>query len=116
MTKKDFTKAGALPEEPTSEEVFSSLIGEAKPKEPKAEPKAKAARRYGREPGASGHKSFCLWLSPKSMEGAKTLAKIKDEKLSVIVDEALRDYLAKPENARLIRKYKKAFDDAGDED
>lgn len=113
MSKKQFNLSNALPDEPTSEEVFSSMIEGG---EPKAEPTPKKARKYGREKGASGHKSFCLWLSPKSMEGAKTLAKVKDEKLSIIVDEALADYLAKPENAKLIRKYRKAFSDAEEEE
>ena len=112
MSKKDFTNAGALPQNPTSEEVFTSML-EAEPEgqEPSAEeaPSKGKARRYGKPKGHSGHKTYCLWLTPKAMEGAKVLAKVRDKKLSVIVDEALTEYLDKPENARLVRKYKKAF-------
>ena len=107
--KKTFTNAAALPDEPTSEEVFSSML-EAEPSaaidnnQPKKNPK-----KAGRKPSAN--KAFCLWLTPKSMEGAKVLAKVKDARLSLIIEEALAEYLAKPENARIIRKYKKAFSD-----
>ena len=105
--KKTFTNAAALPDEPTSEEVFSSML-EAEPSAIESQPK-KNPRRAGRKPSAN--KAFCLWLTPKSMEGAKVLAKVKDARLSLIIEEALAEYLAKPENARIIRKYKKAFSD-----
>ena len=108
MNKKTFTNAAALPDEPTSEEVFTSML-EAEPSAIESQPKKKSTR--GRKPSAN--KAFCLWLTPKSMEGAKVLAKVKDARLSLIIEEALAEYLEKPENARIIRKYRKAF--SGDE-
>lgn len=105
MIKKDFTNAGALPQEPTSEEVFSSMIGGATPtpQQPTAKPKSTKGRK------ANGHKCYCLWLTPNHIEGARVLAKAKDIRLSAIVEEALSEYLSKPEHARTIRKYKRLF-------
>ena len=109
-SKKDFSKAAALP--PTSEQVFAEMINE-KPKQEEEQPKAKKGH-HGKPKGYSGHQVYCLWLPPKAMGDAKILAKIKDCKVSDIVDAALTEYLAKGENAKLIAKYRKFFSDKQD--
>ena len=114
--KKDFSKAAALP--PTSEQVFAEMINEApkqvEPEEGSKAPKRAQASNRGKPKGYSGHEMFCLWLPPKAMGDAKILAKIKDCKVSDIVDAALTEYLAEESRAKLIAKYRKFFSDKQD--
>lgn len=111
-SKKDFSKAAALP--PTSEQVFAEMIDETPRQEEQPKPKRAKAQGRGKPKGYSGHQVYCLWLPPKAMEDARTLSKVRDCKVSDIVDAALTEYLAKGENAKLIAKYRKFFSDKQD--
>ena len=107
-SKKDFSKAAALP--PTSEQVFAEMIDE-KPKQEEEQPKAKKGH-HGKPKAYSGHKNYSLSLPPTAIEDARILAKIRNKRLSAIVQEDLTEYLADEERAKRVAKYKKDFGDA----
>ena len=70
---------------------------------------------HGKPKGYSGHQVYCLWLPPEAMGDAKILAKIKDCKVSDIVDAALTEYLADEERAKRVAKYKKFLSEFSEE-
>lgn len=82
-----------------------------------ADEQAEAPKKghHGKPKGYSGHKNYSLWLPPTAIEDARILAKIRNKRLSAIVQEALTEYLADEERAKRVAKYKKFLSEFSEE-
>ncbi len=95
--KKDFSKVSELQ---GSASVFEEL---ANPQEEAPE----VAPREKKGPRAQEHIRATLWLSAEVWEQIEAYAYWNRTRRAYVIEAALREYLAKPERAKIVKRWKR---------